>query len=53
MVDVTGPDYAYITDAFGTINSNAKGIMHVVRVKVVWNESCLVNNKESPTISQA
>ena len=44
MVDVTGPDYAYITDAFGTINSNAK---------VVWNESCLVNNKESPTISQA
>jgi len=47
----TGPDYNYIPEAYGTVNSSAKVTKHVARVKVgsghqglKWNESCLVND---------
>jgi len=47
----TGPDYHYIPEAYGTVNSSAKVTKHVARVKVgsgqqglKWNESCLVND---------
>jgi len=47
----TGPEYNYIPEAYGTVNSSAKVTKHVARVKVgsgqqglKWNESCLVND---------
>ena len=46
----TGPEYNYIPEAYGTVNSSAKVTKHVARVKVgsgqqglKWNESCLVS----------
>ena len=51
MVDVTGPEYAYIPEAYGTVNTSAKVTKHVARVRVgagqaglKWNESCLVSS---------
>jgi len=48
----TGPEYAYIPEAYGTINSSAKVTKHVARIKVgagqpiiKWNEDCLVNDE--------
>eukprot|EP00092_Neocalanus_flemingeri_P090561 GFUD01114720.1.p1 GENE.GFUD01114720.1~~GFUD01114720.1.p1 ORF type:complete len:598 (-),score=176.32 GFUD01114720.1:40-1662(-) len=52
MVDVTGPDYAYIPEAYGTVTSSVKVTKHLARVRVgqgaaglKWNESCLVNDE--------
>lgn len=62
MIDVTGPEYAYIPEAYGTINSSAKVTKHVARVRVgapqpglKWNESCLVNDaslNSSPSVAK-
>jgi len=62
MVDVTGPDYAYIPEAYGAVSSSAKVTKHVARVKVgaaqpglKWNESCLVNDESlnsSPSVAR-
>ena len=50
LVDVTGPEYAYIPEAYGTVNTSAKVTKHVARVRVgqaqaglKWNENCLVS----------
>ena len=52
LVDVTGPDYPYIPEAYGAVSSSAKVTKHVARVRVgdgqigagglKWNETCLV-----------
>lgn len=62
MIDVTGPEYAYIPEAYGTISSSAKVTKHVARVRVgapqpglKWNESCLVNDESlnsSPSVAK-
>jgi len=62
VVYETGPDYAYIPEAYGTINSSAKVTKHLARVKVgtadpvlKWNESCLVNDESmnsSPSVAR-
>merc|ERR1719350_1557894 len=62
MIDVTGPEYAYIPEAYGTVNSSAKVTKHVARVRVgapqpglKWNESCLVNDESlnsSPSVAK-
>ena len=50
LVDITGPEYSYIPDAYGTINSSAKVTKHVSRVKLAnpaglkWNDEFLVNH---------
>jgi len=62
VVYETGPEYSYIPEAYGTVNSSAKVTKHLARVKLgtaepalKWNESCLVNDESlnsSPSIAR-
>ena len=62
MVDISGPEYAYIPEAYGAVYSSAKVTKHVARVKpgqvqsgLSWNDRCLVNDESlnsSPSIAR-
>ena len=65
LVDVTGPEYAYIPEAYGAVSTSARVTKHVARVRVEgqvalgdrlkWNENCLTNDESlnsSPSIAK-
>jgi len=65
LVVVTGPEYAYIPEAYGAVSTSAMVTKHVARVRVEgqatmgdrlkWNEICLANDESlnsSPSIAK-